>query len=60
LAEEVRPPRVAYLSCSMGTLKRDLAVLAAAGYRPHAIQPYDFFPQTQHVEALALVAHRAG
>ena len=51
---ELRPSRVAYLSCSAGTLARDLAVAEAAGYRVTAILPYDFFPNTHHVEALAL------
>jgi hypothetical protein len=55
LAHEFRPSRLAYLSCSAGTLARDLAILAAAGYRVAAIRPYDFFPLTHHVEALALL-----
>ena len=55
LAEELRPSRLAYLSCSAGTLARDLAVFTDAGYRVSAIRPYDFFPFTQHVEALALI-----
>jgi len=55
LARELRPPRLAYLSCSAGTLARDLAAFAEAGYRVCAIQPYDFFPLTHHVEALALL-----
>jgi tRNA/tmRNA/rRNA uracil-C5-methylase (TrmA/RlmC/RlmD family) len=55
LAQELRPTRLAYLSCSAGTLARDLALLATAGYRVAAIQPYDFFPLTHHVEALALL-----
>lgn len=55
LAERCRPARIAYLSCSAGTLGRDLAVLEAGGYRVERISPYDFFPQTLHVEALALL-----
>ena len=54
-ARELRPERLAYLSCSAGTLARDLATLADAGYGVCAIQPYDFFPLTHHVEALALL-----
>lgn len=49
------PPRLAYLSCSAGTLARDLAALTAAGFEVVALAPYDFFPQTQHVEVLALL-----
>jgi len=53
LATELRPARLAYLSCSAGTLARDLARLESAGYRVAAIEPYDFFPLTHHVETLA-------
>jgi 23S rRNA (uracil1939-C5)-methyltransferase len=55
LVHELRPARAAYLSCSAGTLARDLGVFESGGYRIEAIQPYDFFPQTHHVEALALL-----
>ena len=54
LFEELRPARYAYLSCSAGTLARDLALSESSGYRVTAIRPYDFFPNTHHVEALAL------
>jgi tRNA/tmRNA/rRNA uracil-C5-methylase (TrmA/RlmC/RlmD family) len=52
---ELRPARFAYLSCSAGTLARDLALAEASGYRVSALYPYDFFPNTHHVEVLALV-----
>ena len=56
LAHEGRPHRLAYLSCSAGTLARDLAALEGAGYAVEQLTPYDFFPQTHHVEVLALLA----
>jgi 23S rRNA (uracil1939-C5)-methyltransferase len=56
LARELRPTRIAYLSCSAGTLARDLAGFEAAGYRIDALHPFDFFPLTHHVEVLALLA----
>jgi 23S rRNA (uracil1939-C5)-methyltransferase len=59
LARELRPSRIAYLSCSAGTLARDLGMFESGGYRIEAIQPYDFFPQTHHVEALALLGVEA-
>ena len=52
---EFRPERLAYLSCSVGTLSRDLRALTAAGYAVEALVPHDFFPQTHHVETLALL-----
>ena len=53
-----RVPHVWYLSCNPATLARDLAQLVAAGYRLGSVQPFDMFPQTGHIEALAAL-HRA-
>lgn len=55
LAAELVPQRIAYLSCSAGTLARDLAAFGNHGYRVVALQPFDFFPGTHHVECLALL-----
>ena len=60
LAEEIRPARLAYLSCSPGTLARDLAILEPGGYRVKRLSPYDFFPRTAAVEVLALLERREG
>jgi tRNA/tmRNA/rRNA uracil-C5-methylase (TrmA/RlmC/RlmD family) len=53
-----RPLRMAYLSCSVSTLARDLTQLCDSGYSVTRIIPYDFFPQTDHVETLALLDRR--
>ncbi len=58
-ALEFRPERIAYLSCSAATLSRDLTRLTTAGYTVAALLPYDFFPQTRHVEVLALLQDSA-
>jgi 23S rRNA (uracil1939-C5)-methyltransferase len=50
-----RVPEVWYLSCDPATLARDLKFLASKGYRLGAVQPFDMFPQTGHVEALAVL-----
>lgn len=48
-------PKISYLSCSPGTLSRDLKILVESGYRIRSINAYDFFPQTLHVETLVLL-----
>lgn len=49
------PPQVLYLSCDPATLARDLRQLCAATYRLSSLQPLDFFPNTTHVETLAVL-----
>jgi tRNA/tmRNA/rRNA uracil-C5-methylase (TrmA/RlmC/RlmD family) len=58
LCDGFRPARLAYLSCSAGTLARDLRGLEQSGLQVTRILPFDFFPQTHHVEALALLERR--
>ena len=49
----LRTPRLAYVSCDPTTLARDLAALAASGYRLASIHLLDLFPQTFHMETIA-------
>jgi 23S rRNA (uracil1939-C5)-methyltransferase len=46
---------ICYLSCNPTTMARDLAALAARGYKLRLVQPIDFFPHTFHVESLAIM-----
>jgi 23S rRNA (uracil1939-C5)-methyltransferase len=52
---DLRPSRIAYLSCNLPTLARDLGVLAACGYRLTRVAGFDLFPQTYNLETLCLL-----
>lgn len=49
--------RVLYVSCLPSALARDAKALAAAGYRLERFGFVDMFPQTGHVESMALFVH---
>ena len=52
----LRPPRLVYVSCDPETLARDLKILCADAYAVEQIQPLDMFPQTHHVECVAVLS----
>ena len=49
-----RPGRIVYISCDPATLARDVVRLGA-GYRLSETRCFDFFPQTAHVETVAVL-----
>jgi len=57
--QAVRPSRILYVSCDPATLSRDLKPLLHNGYRLVSSQPFDFFPQTHHIESLTVLEQRA-
>ena len=48
------PELVAYVSCDPANLARDSRILVAGGYTLKELTLYDFYPQTAHIESLAL------
>jgi 23S rRNA (uracil1939-C5)-methyltransferase len=51
------PPTLAYVSCNSASLARDSGEFIAGGYRLEQLTGYDFYPQTSHIESLAVFRH---
>jgi 23S rRNA (uracil1939-C5)-methyltransferase len=50
------PPLLLYVSCDPATLARDSKILTAENYTLKELRFYDFYPQTAHIESLAVFA----
>lgn len=50
--QELKVPKLVYISCNTSTMARDLEKLSET-YNILELQPVDMFPQTYHIEAVA-------
>ena len=52
----IQPAKIVYISCKPATLARDLKLLVNSGiYQLKFVRSADFFPQTTHVETVAII-----
>ena len=52
---EASPKRIVYVSCNPTTLAPNAAQLVEAGYHLRSVRPVDMFPQTHHIECVAVL-----
>ncbi|MCW3038171.1 MAG: methyltransferase, TrmA family [Solirubrobacterales bacterium] len=52
---EANPKRIVYVSCNPTTLAPNAAQLVEAGYVLKKVRPVDMFPQTPHIECVAVL-----
>jgi 23S rRNA (uracil1939-C5)-methyltransferase len=52
---EAAPRRVVYVSCNPTTLAPNAAQMVADGYQLRTVRPVDMFPQTPHIECVAVL-----
>ena len=52
---EAAPKRIVYVSCNPTTLAPNAAQLVEAGYALKRVRPVDMFPQTHHIECVAVL-----
>jgi 23S rRNA (uracil1939-C5)-methyltransferase len=60
LLARISAPTVVYVSCSPQTLPRDLKTLTASGYTIAELHLLDLFPQTTHLETVAILTLKPG
>lgn len=51
----MEPQKITYISCNVATMARDIKLYQELGYELKKVQPVDLFPQTHHVECVALL-----
>ncbi|KMM35898.1 RNA methyltransferase [Alkalihalobacillus macyae] len=55
---KAKPDRIVYVSCNPSTLAKDAAFLMKKGFEIKELQPVDMFPQTAHIEVVAVFKKR--
>lgn len=58
LLPALAPRQIVAISCDPATQARDLGQIIAGGYRLQHITPVDMFPQTHHIESVALLQRK--
>ncbi len=54
----LNPQDIIYISCNPATQARDVKLLNGHGYNLQSLQPLDMFPQTDHIETIALLRQK--
>jgi 23S rRNA (uracil1939-C5)-methyltransferase len=54
--KEMLPHKIIYMSCNPESFKRDLSELTS--YTLEGLEAFDMFPQTPHLETLAILKRR--
>lgn len=52
----VAPEKIVYISCNVATMARDVKLYEELGYKLIKVRPVDLFPNTHHVETVALLS----
>jgi 23S rRNA (uracil1939-C5)-methyltransferase len=55
LIDKLKSDKIVYISCNPLSLARDVSLFLARGYVVKSIKPFDMFPQTAHVETVAVL-----
>lgn len=55
LLPQLQPRRIVSISCDPATHARDLSLILTGGYRLIQVVPVDMFPQTHHIETMAVL-----
>jgi 23S rRNA (uracil1939-C5)-methyltransferase len=55
----ISPRRIVYIACDPATQARDAAIFLGGGYLLKTVQPIDMFPQTKHIETVAVLEKKS-